>query len=126
MWFGAIIPNGIVMPTIELTDDEFATLRDAFDDVGCDCPGVDWDKFKALGVKLGFWEAEKPLTEEELKRREELANSPYGKMMAELMKTTNDYLIDNKDMLFYRTGEWDTISNLRIKLPNDYHIKENK
>lgn len=104
----------------------YNTLREAFDDVGCDCPSVDGDKLKALGVKLGFWEAEKPPTEEELKRREEFANSPYGKMMAKLMKRTNDYLIDKflEDMSFYQGAQWNTRSDLRIKLPNDYNIKD--
>jgi hypothetical protein len=115
------------MPIIELTDDEFATLRDAFDGVGSDCPDIDLDKFEALGVKLGFREAEKSLTEEELKRRQEWANSPAGKQIAELWKTQaeifyKDYAEDNE---FFATPKLLVGSQLRIRLPNDY-IKDKK
>lgn len=116
------------MPTIELTDDEMETLRDAFNDVGCDCPGVDWAKFKALGVKLGFWEAEKPPTEEELKRREEFANSPLGKLTKEMFARSNEQLMQAyaKDLLFTEGQQWEgeEFARLRIKLPNDYQVTQ--
>lgn len=113
------------MPTLELTEDEFATLRYAFDDVGCDCPSVDWDKFKTLGVKFGFWEAEKPPTEEELKRRQELINSPYGKQMRELFAQTKVYIehqatILTKDIEFVQNVKWP--NELITKSPNCYNI----
>lgn len=122
------------MTTIELTDDEFNTLHEAFNDVGCDCPGVDWDKFKALGVKFGFWEAEKPPTEEELKRAEEWRNSPSGKLMSDLMKQSNEMSINMayeyvKDVSFMNGPEWEWSKDtfgfvLRTRLPNDYQIKD--
>lgn len=115
------------MPTFELTDDEFDTLREAFNDVGCDCPGVDWDKYKTLGVKFGFWEAEKPPTEEELKRREEVANSPFGIMMKELFNNTCENIFHDT-VKFFEGEQWDTKntigSQLRIRLPNDFNVKD--
>lgn len=118
------------MLTIELTDDEFETLHEAFQDVGCDCPGVNWNKFKALGVKLGFWEVEKPPTVEELKRREELANSPLGKQMREAFDRSNalckQLMDDYKDHFeFHKNLQWTVGSELRIRLPNDYQVKDN-
>lgn len=117
------------MPTFELTDDELNTLREIFDGVGNDCPSVDWDKFTALGVKLGFWESEKPPTEEELKRREEFANSQFGKQMQELFARNNQYLeeverIMKEDMLFSDHSQWPIGSKIAIRLPNDYNIKD--
>lgn len=116
------------MPTIELTDDEFETLREAFDDVGNDCPGVDLDKFKALEIKLGFREAEKPLTEEELKKREEFNNSSYMKQMRELIAASNhllkDIVFSDIDVLYGQKNISPIATELRIKLPNDYSVKK--
>lgn len=111
---------------IEFTPDEMDTLRDAFNDVGNDCPGVDWDKFKALGVKLGFREAEKPPTEEELKRREEYNNSPTGKIMRELFARSNEQLAKMmlKDYESCKDMQWPIGAQLRIKLPNDYAVNK--
>jgi hypothetical protein len=119
------------MPTFELTDDEIATLHDAFHDVGSDCPSIDWDKFKALGVKFGFWEAEKPLTAEELKRQEEFRASPYAKQMkalfaasnAEIDKLAVSFMADN---VFFSNPQWTVGSELRIKMPNDYQVNRIK
>ncbi len=111
---------------VELTDDEMVTLREAFDDVGSDCPGVDWDKFKALGVKLGFWEAEKPLTAEEIASRQEFAASPYARQMAALWAISNEKLekIARQCMVdgeFFSEDQWSKDqTTLRVKLPNDY------
>lgn len=95
-------------------------------DVGCDCPGVDWDKFKALGVKLGFWEVEQPPTEEELKRREEFRNSPFGKSMSDMWQRANVNLAEMfaRDIEFYNTSKWPIGTDLRSKLPNNYRINK--
>ncbi len=113
------------MPVVELSDDEFEILRDAFNDVGCDCPSVNWDKFKALGVKFGFWEAEKLPTEEELKRREEWINDEYlklSKVFAQMDKDLAKKMIENYK--FFDGVNWPRIGSLRIKLPNDYQVKD--
>lgn len=123
------------MKTFELTDDELDTLHDAFNDVGCDCPGVDWDKFKELGVKFGFWEAKKPPTEEELKRQKEFAESLLGRQMIEMFVQNNKYIRDinklySEDVSFYNGPDWKwpkgEKTTIRIKLPNDYQVEEKK
>lgn len=114
------------MPTIELTDDEMVTLRDAFDDVGNDCSGVDWDKLKALGVKLGFWEAEQPPTAEEIARREAYLSDPLVKQCQEMFKRISDNLFEKyaKDIEYYDGSRWPVGGQLRIRLPNDYQVKD--
>lgn len=71
---------------MQFTDDEIETLKEILSDWGSDMPCADYAKVKALGVKIGVWEEEKPPTEEELKRREEFINSPYGLLMSKLLK----------------------------------------
>ncbi len=109
------------MPTFELTDDEFTTLCDAFYDVGSECPSVDWDKFKSLGVKFGFWKAEKPPTAEEIARREEFAASPFARQMRELMAASNAQMdklatANMADNVFFSGTQW----------ANDHTVKETK
>lgn len=120
------------MPTFELSDAEFDLLTEIFDEHGSDCPYIDSDAMQALAEKLGIWGPIPPPTEEELKRREEFANSPNGKLMRDLMLKTNESLA--KHMLdcipnIY-SGEQSADPNikigttLRIRLPNDFTVKE--
>ncbi len=115
------------MPTFELSDDEIEILRDIFAAYDLrDC-----DSFKALGVKLGVWEAEKPLTAEELKRREEFADSQLGQHLRKMMTYHNKHLerIARQGMVdgeFFSGDQWPVGTELRIRLPNDYQVKDKK
>jgi hypothetical protein len=103
---------------IELTDEEFETLKNVFDDWGSDCPDTDVAKWRTLGEKLGFIEPIPEPTAEEIKRREEFAKS-----MRPILEASNHLLegITFKpiDVLF---GQTKIGSTLRIKLPNDYKV----
>ncbi len=105
----------------ELTDDEFQTLKDIFDDWGNDCPYTDTKKRQALGEKLGIFEPIPEPTPEELKRREEFAEK-----MKPIMEASN-YLLEgmikkNIDIL-YGKKEWSPIgTKLKIRLPNNYIV----
>lgn len=119
------------MPDFNLTDDEFETLRDLFSDHGSDCPYTDSDKLQALGEKLGILQPIPEPTPEELKRREEFRNSPYGLMMSELMKSANAtmarMLIDQqRDSAFMSGEQWGKDAKigttLKIRLPADYIV----
>ena len=112
---------------IELTDDEFEILKDVFFDWGSDCPYTDCDKYRALGRKLGFLEPEKPekpLTEEEIKRRDKFAEAMKPIMQASnhLLEAVLKDLANPKIDILY--GSKSLIgSKLRICLPNDYVVK---
>ena len=122
---------------IELTSEELETLKELFNDWGSDQPYADYAKVRALAEKLGFWEPEPDPTEEELKRREEFINSPIGKIMSELFKRNNEFiaktLLDRKLDVKFTKGDADNNyqwndkigSSLRIRLPNDYVVKDN-
>lgn len=115
------------MKTFELTDEEFETLEEIFDDHGSDCPYVDCGQFQALGEKFGILEPIPPPTEEELKRREEFRNSLLGKLTREMFVKANESMVK---MLIEQQRDWqwwnDDFSNakigttLKIRLPNDY------
>lgn len=111
------------------TDEDIEIIKEVFSDWGSDMPCADYDKVCAVGVKLGVWEEETPPTEEELKRREEFAKSPYGLMMSKLFIQTNDYfnkmaeeLIEQKE--FFEGQQWGDDAKidtqLRIRLPKDF------
>lgn len=109
------------MKKFELTDDEFKTLEEIFDDWGSDCPYTDCEKFNFLAIKLGFRELEvhTVITKEEMERRNRFAEA-----MRPIMEATNHLLKYikpfNLDVLY---GEKSLIgSQLRIKLPNDYIV----
>lgn len=115
----------------ELNDDEYETLKDIFNDWGSDCPYTDTNKRQALGEKLGILDPIPEPTEEELKRREEFRNSPYGLLMSKMMTSVN-YSMDEmlKNNVFMRGSQWDSNdtkigTTLKIRLPNDYLV-ENK
>lgn len=115
----------------ELTDEEYQTLKDIFDDWGSDCPYTDCDKRQALGEKLGILEPIPPPTEEELKKQEEFRNSPTGLMLAALMKQSNHFMQKIaedliKDNAFMSGEQWeDKIgTELKIRIPNNYNIKK--
>lgn len=129
------------MKTFSLTDDEYKTLSQIFDDVGNDCPNVDSDKMQALGEKLGILKPIPPPTPEELKRREEFANSDFGKAISRLFANANEHiakaLLEHEADLGFvmsdRTNNYQWPENLkigdtfRIRLPKDYVVKdENK
>jgi len=114
---------------MQFTDDEIEIIKEVFSDWGSDMPCTDYDKVRGLGIKLGVWEEEKPPTEEELKRREEFRNSPYGLMISKLFSQTNDYfnkmaeeLVDQK--AFMDGEQWgdgaEIGTKLRIKFPKDF------
>lgn len=115
---------------INLTDDEFETLRSLFDDYGSDCPCTDSEKLQALGEKLGIVEPVPPPTEEELRRREEFCNSPYGRLMSELFKQSNEFMALTaaeamKDNAFMRGTQWPKGkigTTLRVRLPSNYVV----
>lgn len=110
---------------VDLTDDEFDTLKDIFNEHGSDCPSVDCDKMQALAEKMGIWEPKPPLTEEELRRREELRKGPladFAKMLFRPNMLWQDGLWFNKvfseDVSNAKIG-----SQLRVRLPQDYAVK---
>lgn len=111
---------------MQFTDEEIETIKDVLNDWGSDCPGTDSNKVRALQVKLGLREPELPPTEEELKRREEFAKSPYGLMMSNLFIQTNDYYTKlAKEYTEFYSGEvWGDDAKigtqLRIRLPKDF------
>ena len=110
---------------IELNDEELETLNELFNDWGSDCPDADYDKVQALAEKFGFWKPKQPPTEEELKRREEFANSPLGQLTRDIVKrayeTIGKQLLEQKELFDKKDAEIG--STLRIKLPNDYQVK---
>lgn len=111
---------------IIFTDEDIEIIKEVFSDWGSDMPCADYDKVRAVGVKLGVWEEEKPPTEEELKRREEFAKSPVGLKISELLNQSNDYYtkLDVEYVEFYSGEVWKDDSKistqLRIRLPNDF------
>lgn len=118
------------MKTFELSDEEFETLRDIFNEHGCDCPSVDCGQFQALGEKFGILEPIPEPTEEELKKREEFKNSPFALKMTELFKQTNKLLVqkfieEQKEWKWWDEKNWGDLkvgTKLKIKLPNDYIV----
>ncbi len=120
----------------ELTDDEFQTLKDIFDDWGSDCPYTDTNKRQALGEKFGILEPIPEPTPEELKRREEFKNSEFGLFISKMFSDCNSTMSKMaaeamKDNAFVQGIQWPDEfgkegakigSVLRIKLPRDYNI----
>lgn len=108
----------------ELTNDEFETLKDIFNDHGSDCPYTDSAKLQALGEKIGILEPIPEPTEEELKRREE-----FAKRMRPILEASN-YLLEGviKDLIkpniLYGEMKLPIGTTLRIKLPNGYVTKD--
>jgi hypothetical protein len=114
---------------MEFSEQEIETIKELLRDHGSDCPCADSSAIQALGEKLGVYEPEKPPTEEELKRREELANSPAGKMMRELINATNQaYAASLAEQItansFFDGEQWEG-GRFRIKLPNDFLVRDN-
>lgn len=118
---------------MQFADDEIETLKEILSDWGSDMPCAEYTKVHAIGVKLGVWEEEKPPTEEELKRREEFRNSPFGKQMAAMFSQTNEYLKkvtedimeDNSffsgEQCFFSGKQWPVGTTLKIKVPDDWN-----
>lgn len=120
---GAGNKSGEVM---QLTDQDIETIKELLRDHGSDCPSADCAAVQALGEKLGVYEPELPPTAEELKRREERANSPFAK----LMKDAQRGLIESmgKQLLTKTLFDEPQVnvkigSTLRIRLPHDYQVK---
>lgn len=127
---------------IELSDDEIEILCDVFNGYGCNCLSGDTNKIQVLAERLGIWKPGTPPTEEELKRREEFAKSPYGKLILDLIQRSNEHMApmmlnmtlkvydDNKNVFIdYGGKEWSNEnvkigSTLRIRLPNDYKVND--
>lgn len=112
---------------MNFTEAEIETIKSLLLDHGSDCPDTDSDALQALGEKLGVYKPIEPPTAEELKRREELANSPAGKMMRELFEATNRNLAQSMadqivDLSFFDGQQWG--DTLRVRLPNDYQVKD--
>lgn len=115
------------MKTFELSDEEFEILKDLFSDHGSDCPYTDSNKLQALGEKFGILEPIQPPTEEELKRREEFRNSPFGLMMSKMLVSINMSIVEDilkPNALIENFGKEGAKigSTLKIKLPNDYTV----
>lgn len=115
---------------MQFTDQEIETIKSLLLDHGSDCPDTDSDAVQALGEKLGVREPIQPPSAEELKRREEYAKSPAGKMMNELIATTINNMARNlandiftTPKLINQIGSDGVKSTLRIRLPNDYTVK---
>lgn len=115
---------------MQLNEQEIEIIKELIADHGSDCPYLDSDRLRPLAEKLGVWEPEKPLTEEELKRREEWANSPYGKIMSEMLTRVNKNIVDNllNNNMFYDDKLWNKKeykigTTLKIRMPNNYQVK---
>lgn len=116
---------------IELSNEELETLKNIYQDWGSDCPGTDYDKYKNLGIKLGWREPDFELTEEELKRREEFRNSSLGKLTSDLFKQANKKYIEmmknwKQDAEFMKETQQSVKigSSLKIRLPYDYYVNK--
>jgi hypothetical protein len=115
---------------MQFTDDEIETIKSIICDWGSGFLDTDSDKVKELEYKLGL--SVRPTPEEiaERERRyEEIRNSSYAKMIAELMSHTNNYLTKSIFSHILKPSPFDETNfkigtNLRIKLPNDYAIKK--
>ena len=114
---------------MELSDQEIELVRRLIQDLGSDCPDLSCDEIRPLAEKLGVWEPEKPLTPEQIKQREEWANSPYGKAMSEMLISANKHMAE---LVMQENPLLDALldkkpgkigSTLRIRLPNDYAVK---
>ncbi len=112
---------------MQFTDDEIEIIKEVFSDWGSDMPYADYDKVRAIGVKLGVWEEEKPPTEEELARRKAFQESPLGKQMIAMFKQTNEAMakafLEQQEACSLFTGEqWSNTeqTHLRINIPKDY------
>jgi len=114
---------------MQFTDEDIEIIKEVFSDWGSDMPYADYNKVRVIDVKFGVREEEKSPTEEELKRREEFAKSPYGLEMTKLFSQTNDYfnklaeeLVDQKE--FFESPQWGDNAKigtqLRIRLPKDF------
>ena len=115
---------------MNFTEAEIETVKSLLLDHGSDCPDMDSDALQALGEKLGVFQPIEPPTAEDLKRREEYANSPAGKMMRELFEATNRSLAQSMAEQIMTKSFFDGEqlggkigSTLRIRLPNDYQVK---
>lgn len=112
---------------ITFTDDEIETIKSIISEHGSDCPGTDSDKVLELEYKLGL--SVRPTAEEiaeQERKRKEWAESPYGKQMTEILNASNYLISDiytNVDVLF-GVKDFKIGSTLRIRLPNDYNLKE--
>lgn len=112
---------------MQFTDEEIEVIKEVFSDWGSDCPGADYDKVKAVGVKLGVWEPEWPPTEEELARRKAFQESPMGLIISEMFKQTNEamakaFLEQQEAATSYFGEQWNDgeAKQLRIRLPKDF------
>lgn len=90
---------------MQFTDDEIEIIKEVFSDWGSDMPYADYDKVRAIGVKLGVWEEEKPPTEEELARRKAFQESPLQEACS-----------------LFTGKQWSNTeqTHLRINIPKDY------
>ncbi len=119
---------------MQFTDDEIETIKDLLRDHGSDYGlQTDSSKHNKLGAKLGLWEADPDPTPEELaeqeRKRKEFAETPMGKIMTEMFKRSNeafarDFKLFGDDIEYYNGVQIGT--DLKIKLPNDYSLKDNK
>lgn len=115
--------------TTQFTDDEIETIKSLICNHGSDCPGTDYQKVLELSYKLGL--EQRPTPEEleaEEKRNKEFRESELGKRLAELFTITNvqsEKLYNRiiEDNIFCKNIQWPIGSELKIKLPNDYLIK---
>lgn len=61
-------------------------------------------------------------------KKEEFANSSYGKLLSAMKDWRNDYAKEAfKDMEFFKGSVWDNVkigSTLRIKFPSDFKINK--
>lgn len=99
---------------MQFTDDELETIKALIEDHGFEYSlTADFDRVWALGVKLGIREPILPLTEEELKKRAEFANSPLGLKISKMLSQSNEELKKLKanwksDFDFARDVSWGT------------------
>lgn len=112
---------------MQFTDEEIEIIKEVFSDWGSDCPWANYDKVRAIGVKLGIWEEKKPPTEEELARRKAFQESPLGIQMQEMFKRTNEMMVKSfleqqEAVNLFKGEQWtdNEAKELRIRFPKDF------
>lgn len=90
----------------QISEEDFELIKDIINDWSSDCPGTDWEKVQELRYKFGMDIRPTPeeLAEQERKRKE-FAETPFmhGHQWP---------------------SEFRTATELRVKLPNAYLIKD--
>lgn len=121
------------MTEIVLHEDAFEELRGAFISQGVlpdDNDTLYADQFTVNDITFKLWKYAP--TPEEIERNRLFAESPMGKFCIEVFKRTNEKFVKSlvdrpEDFLFAQGKQWDGANigtTLRIRLPNDYSVKD--